>query len=106
MKVIKVNHTDKQPVPKFLFSGKELPSSSEWAEISKRFESHFDFIRVFGFNPDIIFSYYDWHSELRKNDTQQLILHQCGSDNLSLVMVLAILQKLNDLPDFVSIVEE
>jgi len=105
MKVIKVNHTDKQPMPTYLYSGKDKPSLDEWFEIVKRFEKHFRFIRVFGFDPGVIFTYYNWYNDGIKGDIQELSLHSYGGDNLSLTMVLAILQALNDLPDFVSIVE-
>ena len=106
MKVVKVNHTDKQPMSKYLYSDKDKPSLDEWFEIVKRFESHFDFIRIFGFDPGIIFTYYDWYSTGCKNDVCEVELRNYATDSLSLVMVMAILQKFNDLPDFVSIVEE
>lgn len=106
MKVVKVNRTDKKAMPKYMFSGKDKPSLDEWFEICKRFERHFDFTRVFGFDSGIIFTYYDWYSAGYKGNVCEVELRSYATDSLSLVMVLAILQKLHDLPDFVSIVED
>ena len=106
MKIVKTNLTGKQPLPVYEFSGKDKPNDIEWFEIIRRFETHFSFIRVYGFNPDVAFTYFNYFSNDYKDETHYLVLKPCGSNVLSLEMVLAILQALNDLPDFVSIVEE
>ena len=106
MKTIKVNNTGKQASPEFLFSGKEKPTHEQWMQIVDLFEKHFEFIGVFSFNPEIAYKPYHWQSKPYSNGNCLELKPGHISDRISLTMVLAILQKLHDLPDFVSIVED